>query len=61
MMVLTLGLMFLPWIPGLRSIPRWCRSTGWSGATTTGHAADLPGPRRPVTGPAGNLSPTAGP
>jgi hypothetical protein len=22
MMVLTLGLMFLPWIPGLRSIPR---------------------------------------
>ena len=23
MMVLTLGLMFLPFIPGLRSIPRW--------------------------------------
>jgi hypothetical protein len=22
MMVLTLGLMFLPWIPGVRSIPR---------------------------------------
>jgi hypothetical protein len=22
MMVLTLGLMFLPWIPGLRSVPR---------------------------------------
>jgi hypothetical protein len=23
MVVLTLGLMLLPWIPGLRSIPRW--------------------------------------
>jgi len=23
MMVLTLGLLFLPFIPGLRSIPRW--------------------------------------
>ncbi len=23
MMVLTLGLMFVPWIPGIRSIPRW--------------------------------------
>jgi hypothetical protein len=22
MMVLTVGLMFLPWIPGLRSVPR---------------------------------------
>jgi hypothetical protein len=25
MMILTLGLVFLPFIPGLRSIPRWSR------------------------------------
>ena len=25
MMVLTLGLILLPFIPGLRSIPRWTR------------------------------------
>ena len=28
MMVLSLGLVLLPFIPGLRSVPRWFRSTG---------------------------------
>ena len=36
MMLLSLGLVLVPIIPGLRSIPRWYRSTSSCGATTTG-------------------------
>ena len=35
MMILTLGLVLLPFIPGLRSIPRWSACTASSGASIT--------------------------
>ncbi|MGT2462309.1 hypothetical protein [Sinomonas atrocyanea] len=49
MVVLTLALMFLPFIAGLRSIPGSSRSTGSSGGTTTGGADPGVG----VCGPSG--------
>ena len=43
MMVLTLALMFVPWIPVLRDIPRWIPVHRLSGASTTGSAEASPG------------------
>lgn len=47
MVLLTVGLVLLPWIPGLRSLPRhlgvhrliWRRGAGWTPRTPTGRVA----------------------